>query len=119
MLNSILQHKLIAGIGTIVVLGGLWYGLTGSAAPSPILQTENATNNGDQELVTTLLTLRAVTLNGTIFSDPVFQSLQDFGVEITPEPVGRLNPFAPLAPTAAPTDQTTKSANIFSPRANK
>ena len=119
MLTSILEHKLIAGIGTVIILGALWYGLTGTATPPPVLQQGSGGSSEDQELVATLLALRAVTLSGTIFNDPVFMSLQDFGVAITPEPVGRPNPFAPLPPSVRPTTQSTQGANIFAPPAKK
>jgi hypothetical protein len=49
-----------------------------------------------RELLQLGATLRAIELDDSIFSDPAFQSLEDFGQELTPEPVGRQNPFAPL-----------------------
>jgi hypothetical protein len=114
MFTYILQHKIAAGALTVLILVGIWYGLTSSTAPAPILQTDNAVSASDQDLVATLLTLRAVTLSGTIFSDPVFMSLHDFGVQIQPEPVGRDNPFAPLS--RLPASQTARGANIqFAP----
>src|SRR5258708_33771030 len=108
MLNNILQHKMVAGVITIVVLAGGWYFLTGTGE-APILQTDSPVGNDSQEIVSTLLALRAVTLSGTIFTDPVFMSLQDFGVEIKPEPVGRPNPFLPLVPIVVPSQQTQQS----------
>jgi hypothetical protein len=110
-MGYILEHKFVAGIITVVILGALWYGLSNSGAQAPILQTEAPVSESDKELVSTLLTLRAVQLNGTIFQDPVFQSLQDFTTEITPEPVGRPNPFAPLQIKA--TTNSTQRATIF------
>jgi hypothetical protein len=63
-----------------------------------LLVTEDLTQatESDRDIVNVLLQLRAVTLSGTIFTDPTFMTLQDFGSEIVPEPVGRPNPFAPL-----------------------
>lgn len=49
-----------------------------------------------QELLALLLELRSVELKGDIFDDPLFKSLEDFGQELVPEPVGRTNPFAPI-----------------------
>ena len=105
----------------VVILGGAWYVLTGTATPPAILQTD-APSADSQEIVATLLALRAVTLSGTIFTDPVFMSLQDFGVDIQPEPVGRPNPFLPLTPVAVPAQQTQQSihnAQIFAPPVKK
>ncbi len=86
----------------IVLAGTLWWGFSQNAAPEPLLTTVSTSSGSptkegaDQELVATLLTLRAVTLSGTIFQDPAFTNLRDFGTTIVAEPVGRENPFAPL-----------------------
>lgn len=71
-----------------------WWGLPGSG-PSDSLDSQ-VVQGPEQELVNNLISLRSVTLSGTIFSDPAFQSLSDVGVEIVDEPSGRRNPFAPL-----------------------
>ena len=118
-MQTLLRHKLILFVVAIVVAGAIWYGLSGSGSSTSLLSTQTPTVSSDpatQALVTTLLALRAVTLNGTIFSDPSFVSLQDFSTAIVPEPVGRPNPFAPLAPEASASASTTRSAQIFTPR---
>ena len=117
-MSFISQHKLIAILVLIVVLGMGWYALSGSSAPAPSLTTTQAagTSPADQTLVTTLLALRAVKLDATIFSDPAFVDLRDFSTQIVPEPVGRDNPFAPLPSTAAASASSTKSAQLFAPR---
>lgn len=90
-------------VGIVVVVGGWYMFFSGSGGNDALLTTtvvsdESAVERG---IVDTLLTLRAVTLSGTIFSDPAFGTLRDFGTQIIPEPVGRPNPFAPrgLNPT--------------------
>jgi len=47
-----------------------------------------------RELLTALAKLQSTKLDTSIWDDPVFASLQDFGVEIPAQPVGRRNPFA-------------------------
>jgi len=37
--------------------------------------------------------MRSIRLDSSIFENPAFASLRDFGREIIPEPVGRTNPF--------------------------
>ncbi len=108
-----MKNKIVIACGVVALAGLIYWGMTGSSAEAPLLQTENVANASDEDIVSTLLTLRAVSLSGTIFSDPVFMSLKDFGKEIVPEPVGRDNPFAPLPASAQPTAQTTQSAQIF------
>lgn len=61
-----------------------------------VLTTDAANSLGGAELLNSLSELRSVKLDSSIFSDPEFLSLVDFGRTIAPEPVGRSNPFAPL-----------------------
>lgn len=115
-MNWIMQHKLVFIIAIVVIAAGVWFGLSQSGTPAPLLITETVTTSaaGDKGLVGTLLALRAVTLSGTIFTEPAFMSLQDFGTTIVPEPVGRDNPFAPLTSQAGSTT-TPRAAQIFAP----
>ncbi len=107
MIEMLSRNKIVI-IGLAILVGvGAWWGLSGNSSPADLLVTEDFTTSSgesDRDIVTTLLQLRSVSLEGTIFSDAAFQSLQDFGTEIIPEPVGRPNPFAPLifGPQAPP-----------------
>ena len=47
----------------------------------------------------TLQSIHSIKLDNSIFTDPVFVSLTDFGVTIPPENVGRPDPFVPLGGT--------------------
>ena len=99
MIEMLSHNKIVIGVLALLVGAGAWYGLSGSSSPTDLLVTEDFTtpsSESDKDLVSTLLQLRSVSLEGTIFSDPAFQGLQDFGSQIIPEPVGRPNPFAPL-----------------------
>ncbi len=49
-----------------------------------------------KNLLTLLLTLKSIDLREDIFLDPAFRRLEDFSLELAPQPVGRVNPFAPL-----------------------
>ncbi len=95
---AFLSRNLIATlvIGALV-LGGMWYFFSSGGDDEELLTTTIVAeeNPAERGIVDTLLTLRAVSLSGTIFSDPVFRVLRDFGSEIIPEPTGRTNPFAP------------------------
>ncbi len=99
MFNVIFKNKLVI-IALVVVIGFVgWYTLTGNTNSTDLLVTEDLTtptSDSDRDLVATLLELRAVSLSSTIFMDPAFRSLVDFGIEIVEEPRGRSNPFAPL-----------------------
>lgn len=98
----------IIAFGGIILATVVWYSFMRDDS-TQLLATEDLTEatSVDSDVVGVLLQLRAVSLSGTIFTDPAFQALQDFGSEIIPEPVGRPNPFAPLSGTA--TGTTTQS----------
>lgn len=113
------QHKLVI-ILAVVVAGFAWWGLsgTGTSSPASLLTTKGVganLNHTDQSLVATLLQLRAVKLDGTIFSEPAFAALKDFSTQIISEPVGRPNPFEPLTLSGASTASSTHSSAIFTP----
>lgn len=124
-MSWITQHKLLFIVIIVLVAGGVWYGLSQSGTAAPALSTSNAdgsiaatgsTAAADQDLVSTLLTLRSVTLSGTIFTEAAFASLHDFSTTIIPEPVGRPNPFAPLTTGQATTTESKHAAGIFAPQ---
>ena len=56
----------------------------------------------DGDLLKALLDLQSLKLDGSVFSDRVWVTLQDFGKELAPQAAGRLNPFAPISGAAAP-----------------
>lgn len=113
-MNWLMHNKLVFILIIVVIAGGVWFGLSqGNEAP-PLLSTTTPDGSpvtqqvsNDQQIIGTLLSLRAVTLSGTIFADPGFASLQDFGTPIVPEPVGRPNPFAPLGAQSVSRPTTT------------
>jgi hypothetical protein len=115
-----IKQHLALFLGAIVVLCALFFYFMSSSTPSaPILTSSAPTgspsaDSSDQELVSTLLALRAVTLSGTIFQDPAFISLIDFSTPIIPEPVGRDNPFAPLRTSTSSSD-SARTNQLFTP----
>ena len=112
MISSLFRNKLILGVIVVIVIGGAWYGLSSSGAPADTgaLTSAGADTSGDSDIVATLLSLQAITLSGTIFSDPAYPTLKDFTTAIVPVPAGRPDPFAPI-----PVSGSSKSAAIFKP----
>jgi hypothetical protein len=109
---AILQNKvMILILGSVLVAVAAWYLFLRDTTAVPLLQTEDLTtaNGADKDVVETLLQLRAITLSGTIFTDPAFVALQDHGTQIVPEPAGRPNPFLPLEGTSAPPARATST----------
>lgn len=120
------QHKLIFAVLVGVVVIGVWYGMTseGTPASDSLVVVEDLSGLGgspsenlvERDVVESLLTLRAITLQDKILNDPAFMLLQDFSTNIVPEPVGRANPFAPLEDRAAPAPDTTTQGAPATPR---
>lgn len=120
MMDYISQHKLLSLLIVVVLIAAAWWGFTQSSGPAPVLSTDNlgnATDTQDAQIVTTLLQLQAVNLNGAVLTDPGFLALQDFTTQVISEPLGRTNPFAPLGASASGTSSSTKALNpnLFAP----
>ncbi len=56
-----------------------------------------------------LLKIEQITLDRSIFNNPIFISLEDRSRAIVDEPVGRTNPFAPLGDTSVNISITTRT----------
>lgn len=91
------DNKMYVGL-IILALAGAWAYFTffsGGGGGSAVLTTDTSSPLS-QDVLSTLSNLHTIKLDSTIFSDPVFTSLTDYGVAIPPEAAGRHNPFAPL-----------------------
>ncbi len=106
-------------IGVLVVAAGLLYYFFTSSGETPLLtSSDDGTSPVSQEILVTLGNLRTIKLDNSIFSDPLFVSLSDFGVSIPPAAAGRRNPFAPVGqngPTPTQTASTTPKAASTTP----
>lgn len=74
-----------------------------------------------EEFLVTLLNLRTIQLDETLFSDQKFRSLEDFTITLIPEGnVGRSNPFAPIGTDVDTTTAgtTTSSTSFTTPTPN-
>ena len=119
MINFILSHKIIVVVVALLIAVLVWMGLSSGSSSSSLLTSEVVTEGPDKDLVATLLALRAVKLDGSLFSDAGFTTLKDFSTQIVPEPVGRPNPFAPLNSFGSVSTTSAKAAQIFLPQGNK
>jgi hypothetical protein len=108
--------KLLIILVIVGVLGGGYYFFVvqkqGTAGTSSLLSTSNgvtqtanpaattdisAISDTGQEFLSSLLSLRKMSLNDGVFTDPAFKSLQDFTRPLVPlGNEGRVNPFSPI-----------------------
>jgi len=90
------KTSIIAAIVLSLVLYGYFAFFRGPAAADLLILEDNPALDASQTLLLTINSLNTIKLDNSIFSDPVFLSLSNFGVQIPAEPVGRRNPFAPV-----------------------
>lgn len=98
------SNKLLLGaLAAAVLVAGVYFlFLRNKDAEGPALSTSTegvamtASAQADRELLQLLEELSSINLEGSIFNDPLFRSLENFRVEPQPQPVGRDNPFAPV-----------------------
>lgn len=95
---DLLKKNMPIVLGILVVFGGLvvYLNFFAGGSSEALLATTEPESPISQELLVTLSNLHTIKLDNTIFSDPAFQSLTSFGVELPPEAVGRRNPFLPV-----------------------
>lgn len=81
-----------------VILSGAgiyWYFFTGTGNQPPLVVNESE-NQAKIQFQTLVSELRPVSFNTRIFSDPRFDTLVDLTTPVSPEPLGRLDPFATI-----------------------
>ncbi|MEN9614036.1 MAG: hypothetical protein RLZZ347_343 [Candidatus Parcubacteria bacterium] len=130
-MGSFFQNKanvITAVLIFVVLLGGGYFLIQsrqgGTTAPSFVsVDTQSlpigfgavtSTNNApiSSDLISVLSGLRTITLEGSLFKDPSFLSLQDFGIPLQEEPIGRYNPFLPIGVDAV--DMTASVSSVSS-----
>ena len=92
------NQTLIIVVALVVVAFVVYTFFFAGDSQAPVLDQTAVTQASpeDQNLISLLLELKSITLDDSIFKDPIFLGLQDFSQELVPEPSGRPNPFAPL-----------------------
>ena len=90
------SNTLILILATLIVAAGAyWYFFAGKGNEPP-LTAGPAVSQAQLEFQTLLGELQPISFNTSIFLDPRFMALVDLTTPITPETVGRLDPFAPV-----------------------
>jgi hypothetical protein len=101
------NNKVVGGIVVLVLLAlCYWAFFSGGGSGAPLSSTSTAASPSSQDLLVALSNLQTIQLNDAVFTDPVFESLTDFGVTIPPQTPGRSNPFAPISPSSPTTSGT-------------
>ena len=88
------SNTIILIVATLIVASGAyWYFFTGTGNEPPItvVAVDNQAQMQFQQLVSEL---KQISFDTTLFSDTHFKALIDLTTPVTPETVGRIDPFA-------------------------
>ncbi len=80
----------------LIAAGAYWYFFTGTGNEPPLTATSAATSQAQAQFQTLVGELQPISFDTGIFSDARFNALVDITVSVSPEPVGRLDPLAPI-----------------------
>ena len=114
-MSSTIKNILIF-ILILAAVGGGYYYFAGNSADTPALTAVSTSgsvaSDGDtgveDAFLSTLLNIRNLQLDDSIFSSSAFRSLQDFTTELVdPGNEGRVNPFAPIGSDAVPSSSAS------------
>lgn len=109
-----MNRNLIISLAILLIVGfaGYFYVTRDRVSDADLLVGVPVQNvaSVDGDLLSALSDLRTLRLDDTIFSNPKFNSFQNFSTTIQPQPAGRQNPFAPLS-ALAPVGQSTDSTS--------
>jgi len=83
-------------ITLILAGGGYWYFTSQSGNEAPLTGTGPSLSPEQTEFESLVNQLQPISFNTEIFSDPRFTSLVDLTTPISPEPSGRIDPFASI-----------------------
>lgn len=95
------KYRIVIIIAVILGIAFLVYAMARKPAESDDLLLGDTAKPRSEilgaEIINALNQIESLRLSREIFSDPVFLSLTDRSREITPEPVGKKNPFDPIS----------------------
>jgi len=109
-----LLKKNMVVIGVFAAAAALLYYFYSSSGETPLLSEAQAPVS--QEILVTLGNLRTIRLDDSVFTNPLFISLSDFGVTIPPAAAGRRNPFAPVGSGGSLVTPAATSSATTTPR---
>lgn len=97
-MQSLNRQKILLGVLAIVVIVAVIYysNLWKSTSVGEVLTMSGQEEVVGQDVLVIVNKLRQVTIDPSIFSDPLFTSLKDISITINPENQARFNPFAPI-----------------------
>ena len=110
MLALLKKNMVVIGVIVAAVAALFYFYSSGSGGGATVTSSAQGQSPVSQEILATLGNLRTIKLDNSLFQDPLFVSLSDFGVSIPPAAAGRRNPFAPVGQNGAAAAKTKTTA---------
>jgi hypothetical protein len=96
-MSSLNTKNIIIGLLALLAIGGaVYYFFFNNSAPTVVTDSlaPSATELASQDIIVMVEKLKTVSIESSLFSEPIFTSLRDFSVPLLQENQGRLNPFS-------------------------
>jgi len=110
-MQSMLKYKKIIIIAIIIFASFFVYNSYFKSSSSSLIEVENRARgklDAGREILALLVDLKSIKLDGSIFDQKSFKTLEDFSLPIDPEPKGRVNPFAPIGVDFEPAEEDSE-----------
>lgn len=111
-MNSLSTQRLVILVGVLLVLAFFGYSFFIKDSGSVDVISQSSSQGGDDILIL-VDTLNKISIDRSLFTSNLFLGLQDFSIELYPEPQGRPNPFAAVGSEgsfSAPTQQGSRTS---------
>ena len=93
-------QKILLGVVLVLGLGGAGYYFYSGGSPTTIPVVDIISSGNSQavgeDILIIVSKLDSISIESSVFSGALFNSLRDYASTLTTEPQGRSNPFAPL-----------------------
>ena len=101
--------KVIVAVSVLIILALSWFTFSKpKTQDDSIMKYDNPDLSAtDKKILETLSSVGNIDIDPQVLEDPAFRLLQDRSRQITEEPIGRANPFAPIDPNAILEAQST------------
>ena len=98
IMNTLNRQKILLSVlGLVVVVGVVYYyNLWNNSSLTDIIVDNSSTDLVGEDILVLVNQLKSVSIDTSLFSNPLFVTLKDLSVTVNPENQARPNPFAPI-----------------------
>lgn len=106
--QTVIDIAIVLALPLVVFLGYYFWNSNDNNALLSIVAPPPESQEYGSKAKTALVTLRSITMDDSLFNDPLYLSLKEFHVDVPEAVLGRANPFT--TPEAVRTAKSLKSS---------